>query len=103
VQVKVTLQVFAGEQYDGGAPVTEVVTDNEGRFMASLPAGRYCIVRSGRGPRPTGPVQPDEELECYVREWQRCDAIVDVPVKVPVALDHTVPCWSSCYRGPPPP
>lgn len=97
------LVVTKGGTYDGSAAVIELTTAADGRFMAQLPVGRYCITRAGRGAKPTQGGQY-VDLACLVTNWQTCDAVADVPVKTPLAIDIIEPCsWSVCYLGPPPP
>lgn len=99
-----TLEVFPGDRYPGGKAKISLVTDADGRFMAPLPSGRYCLVRAGRGAKPTGPVGQYEDRACMIQRWETCDAVVDVPVKAAIAIDIYEPCsWSICYMGPPPP
>ena len=99
----VTLDVTVGETYRGRKPVLELTTDADGMFNGQLPAGRYCLTLPGRGPRPTK-AAPYTDLACLVSRWQRCDAMVDVPVTDIVAIDHVEPCPGMvCYNGPPPP
>jgi hypothetical protein len=98
-----TLAITVGDTYRGSAPVVSMTTDANGMFATQLPAGRYCITLPGRGPKPAH-VGPHYDLACLVTQWQRCDAVVDVPVSAPVAIDHREPCQGlSCYHGPPPP
>jgi hypothetical protein len=99
----VTLDVSVGASYRGHRPVLELTTDAEGMFNGQLPAGRYCITLPGRGPRPEN-VGKYYDLACLVKQWEQCDAVVDVPVKAPIEIEHYEPCAGlSCYHGPPPP
>ena len=98
-----TLDVTVGDTYRGRKPVLQMTTDAAGMFKAELPAGRYCITLPGRGPRPTQ-VGPHYDRACLEKIWQRCDAVVDVPVTAPLSIEHREACAGlSCYDGPPPP
>ena len=100
---KVRLDVVPGGRYREGPPILEITTAMDGRFMAPLPAGRYCVVRAGRGAKPTT-AGKYENLACLVERWERCDAVVDVPVKHRIAIDIVEQCrWTICSDGPEPP
>lgn len=97
------LDVTVGATYRGRRPVLEITTDADGVFDWQLPAGRYCITLAGRGPKPAN-MGKHYDLPCLVKQWEHCDAVVDVPVTSPVAIDHHEACAGlSCYHGPPPP
>jgi hypothetical protein len=97
------LDVSVGGIYRGHKPALQLTTDADGKFSGDLPAGHYCITVAGRGPRPK-PMGPHYDLPCLVKQWEHCDAVVDVPVTSPVAIDHHEACQGlSCYHGPPPP
>jgi hypothetical protein len=83
-------------------PVAELTTAADGTFAANLPRGRYCLVLEAGRDRPT---QGDRwhQLSCLVSAWQRCEAVVDVPVAAPVRIEHQQSCFGPCYDGPPPP
>lgn len=98
-----TLLVWPGETYRGETDARTATTDDKGGFSIALPAGRYCITRAGRGERPAK-VGEHYDLTCLVRQWERCDAVVDLPAAQPVAIHIDEPCAGlSCYDGPPPP
>jgi hypothetical protein len=98
-----TLDVTVGAIYRGRTPVLELTTDADGMFAGQLPAGRYCITLQGRGPKPAN-MGPHYDLPCLVTQWERCEAVVDVPVTSPVVVDVHERCAGlSCYHGPPPP
>lgn len=97
------LEVSVGDVYRGHKPALVVTTDADGRFEGTLPAGRYCVTLQGRGPRPAN-VGSNYDLPCLVAQWERCDAVVEVPVTAPIEIEIHEPCAGlSCYHGPPPP
>lgn len=98
-----TLYVVPGETYRGEPGARTVMTDASGAFSLALPPGRYCITRAGRGERPSN-VGEHYDLKCLLQQWERCDAVVDVPSAQPVAIHIDEACAGlSCYDGPPPP
>ena len=80
----------------------ELVTDQDGTFSAELPKGRYCIVFEDKRkkPRKAGAYS---DLKCLVSAWAHCEAVADVPVSDPIAIDRYTPCFGPCYHGPMPP
>jgi hypothetical protein len=99
----VTLLVSPGETFAGDAGTRTVTTAADSTFAIELPAGRYCITRAGRGPRPER-VTKHYDLPCLVQQWERCDAVATVPAEAPLAFEiHEACAGLSCYHGPPPP
>jgi hypothetical protein len=107
----VALRVMPGDIYSDQV-ITTVTTDREGKFTGDLSrAGRYCISRDhgARPPQPPpsktpAPAQRDNDPACLLARWQKCDAVIDVPVQTPALIDIHEPCaWTICYNGPPPP
>lgn len=99
----VTLRVMVGEIYSDDV-LTNVTTDEDGKFLdRTIPSGSYCVARD-HGTKPTQVSSPDLDLECLVKRWESCDAVVSVPVTKPVLIDIREECaWAICYHGPPPP
>lgn len=98
----VTLLVRRGDKNSERKPAAVVTTANDGTFGAELKAGRYCVVFADKRAKPRkGSKWTD--LKCLVADWQRCDAVVDVPVAGAIAIDHQTSCFGPCYHGPMPP
>jgi hypothetical protein len=98
----VKLIVRKGKTNSTRRPAAEITTADDGTFRVELPRGRYCIVFEDKRdkPRKGGPYA---DLKCLVADWQRCDAVADVPSDPPVAIDRHLACFGPCYRGPRPP
>lgn len=98
----VKLIVRKGDQNSERRAAAELTTASDGSFAVELPAGRYCVVREGKRlkPRKGGPYAA---LACLVSDWQQCEAVIDVPVSSPAAIDLHDRCFSPCYHGPMPP
>ncbi|HEU4718254.1 MAG TPA: hypothetical protein VFU15_10485 [Bacteroidia bacterium] len=95
----------------GSAILDTIVTDAQGHFSVSLPAGTYCIVKDWKAPKYSVPQDnqyAEYDTACYRKEYAQCDYLLNLSANVDSlklvfheGCSWEQPCMN--YHGPLPP
>lgn len=106
-----TLYVKPSGTNNNRAVIDSIVSDKDGKFTISLPAGTYCFLEKWKTKKYSVPADNDfvtYDTACYRQQFNQCDFVLEVKkgMKDPQIVlqrhcEWTTPCQS--YHGPLPP